>query len=471
MNAFVKAAAQPTEARTENGMKQLSKTGSALVDLFGKIASARKSDLSGLFSAAMAEDPRLTARILLWARDVREGAGERETVRKLIGVLEKQDRDLALDVMKKLPELGRWDDLLFSFKELESEAYKLFANALMNGDGLAAKWSPREKSTKKLQAAKLRKVLGLDAKSYRKLIADLSSTVEQQMSAKKWSEVNYSHVPSVAANRYKRAFARNDAVRYNEYLTELSKPAETRDPEVKINASAIFPHDIVHNVFVGDERAANAQWDALPNYVGNAKMLPIVDTSGSMFTKLAGGVTALEVAISLGLYFSDKNLGPFKDVYLTFSDRSEINVLKGTLSQKILQMRDDNKWGGSTNLHSAFEKILDLAVKNDVPQEDMPDYLIIFSDMQFNYCVRHDDSAIQMIRRKYEEAGYNIPNVIFWNLIDRNSGSPVSSGENGTALVSGFSPSLAKSILETDKDDFNPYSMMMKTIMKPRYDI
>jgi hypothetical protein len=91
--------------------------------------------------------------------------------------------------------------------------------------------------------------------------------------------------------------------------------------------------------------------------------------------------------------------------------------------------------------------------------------------MQFNYCVRHDDSAIQMIRRKYEEAGYNIPNVIFWNLIDRNSGSPVSSGENGTALVSGFSPSLAKSILETDKDDFNPYSMMMKTIMKPRYDI
>ena len=225
----------------------------------------------------------------------------------------------------------------------------------------------------------------------------------------------------------------------------------------------------MHNAFQGDERAANAQWDALPNYVGDAKMLPIVDTSGSMFTPLAGNVYAAEVAFSLGVYFADKNKGPFKDVYLTFSDRSEINVVKGTLTQKIKQMKVDNKWGGSTNLHSAFENILNLAVKNHVPESDMPDYLLILSDMQFNFCVRHDDSALEMIKRKYAKAGYKMPNVIFWNLIDRNSGSPVSSGEKGTALVSGFSPALAKSILEAKAGEFTPYALMMNTIMKDRY--
>ena len=133
MNAFVNAAAAPQESRTENGMKQLNKTGDALVDLFGKIGSARKSDLSGLFAAAMAENPELTARILLWARDIREGAGERQTFRKLALELEIQDLEIARRVMKRVSELGRWDDLLFSFDFLSDEARALYAQAILEG--------------------------------------------------------------------------------------------------------------------------------------------------------------------------------------------------------------------------------------------------------------------------------------------------------------------------------------------------
>ena len=296
-----------------------------------------------------------------------------------------------------------------------------------------------------------------------------TKVVESQMSAKDWKSINYSHVPSIAANRYKKAFAKNDPTGYNKYLAELSKPVEQRDPKVKINAKAIFPHDIVHNAFQGDNRTADAQWEALPNFVGDASILPIVDTSGSMMMPLAGNVYALEVAISLGLYFSYKNSGPFKDIYLTFSDRAQFNVLKGTLTQRIAQMRADQKWGGSTNLHAAFDQVLDTAIRSKASQAEMPNYLLILSDMEFNYCVINDDSALEMIKRKYVEAGYEMPGVIFWNLTNRNESTPVKMGDKGTVLVSGFSPAIAKSILEASKDEFEPYAMMVKAVSKDRY--
>lgn len=471
MNAFVNAIKAPQEARTENGMKAFDATGSKVLDLFSKIGTARGRDLTAELAGSMAEDTDLTARVLLWARDVREGAGERATVRNLIKQVEKYDVDLARGIMKRLPELGRWDDLLFSFDKLQEEAFEAYGAAIFAGDALAAKWAPREKSTKGRIAAKLRKVMNLTPREYRQILAKVSATVEQSMSAKKWDEVNYSHVPSVASMRYKAAFAKNDAVRYNEYLTELSKPAEDRDPKIKVNAGAIFPHDVVHNARRGDNRQSDAQWAALPDFVGNANVLPIVDTSGSMDTPLAGGINALTVAISLGLYFAEKNKGPFKDIYLTFSDSSQFNNLKGTLTQKIDQMVNDRKWGGSTNLHSAFDKILSTAIGADAPQSDMPDYLLILSDMEFNWCVRHDDSALQMIKRKYHEAGYKMPAVIFWNLTARNESTPVKMGDKGTALVSGFSPAIVKSILTADAGEFEPYGMMIKTISGDRYKV
>lgn len=469
MNAFVQAASAPQEARTENGMKAFSKTGSAVLDLFSKIGTARGRNLNGELAAAMAEDADLTGRVLLWARDILEGAGERKTVRTLLAEYEKWDQDRALRIMKRLPDLGRADDLLFSFIKLRSEAFDLFASKLKAGDSLFFKWAPREKSTKKSTAIALRKHMGLTPAAYRKMLSAGTKVVETQMSEKDWKGINYSHVPSVAANRYKKAFAKHDPIGYSAYLAELTKPADARDPKVKINAKAIFPHDIVHNAMHGDNRTADAQWDALPNFVGDASIMPIVDTSGSMMEPLAGNVYALEVAISLGLYFSYKNTGPFKDVYMTFSDSSQFNVLKGTLTQRIAQMKGDSKWGGSTNIHAAFERILDTAVKNSVPQADMPNYLLILSDMEFNYCTRNDHSAFEMIKDKYVKAGYELPGIIFWNLTSRNDTTPVKKGDNGTVLISSFSPAIVKSILDAGKEDFEPYSMMIKAVSKDRY--
>jgi len=220
--------------------------------------------------------------------------------------------------------------------------------------------------------------------------------------------------------------------------------------------------------------ALQAQWDALPNYVGDANVLPMVDSSGSMTCAAGGygsksGLSCLDVALSLGLYFADKNKGKFKDTFLTFSNTPKLVNLKGNVNQKIDQMNTGEV--ANTNLNAAFNLILKTALDNNVPQAEMPETLVIFSDMQFDQGVKHDDSAIEMIARKYEAAGYAIPKVVFWNLNAAYGNTPVKFDKSGTALVSGFSPAVATSVLSGDLEDFTPEAIMLKTVMKDRYDL
>ena len=465
MNAFVNAVANQ-EARTANGMKARASTSNKVVDLFYNIGASRGKNIVPAFTAAFVEDKDLALRIALWARDARGGAGERELFRSILKHLEKTDKEAALALLKKVPELGRWDDIfVFTDKALKSAAYTMLGDALREKNGLAAKWTPRKGEV----AREVREFFGMSPKFYRKSLVSLTKVVETQMCAKDWDNINFSHVPSVAASRYKKAFGRNTE-KFAEYVAALVKG----DPTVKVNAGAIFPYDVLKGVAYGhfDKTQTDhviAQWAALPNYVGDANILPLVDVSGSMSCPAGKNtsVTCMDVAVSLGLYLADKNTGAFKDTFLTFSDKPKLMTLKGNVVEKMNQMvRSD--WGMSTNLHAAFEQILKTAVANEVPQGDMPEMVLILSDMQFNQCVRHDDSAMEMIERKFAAAGYAVPKVVFWNL-NSSDNVPVKSDKSGAALVSGFSPAITKSLLAADMSDFTPEGIMLKTIMSDRY--
>ena len=469
MNAFVNAVANQ-EARTANGMKARKSTAKATVDLFYNIGASRGKDITKAFTAAYVEDSNVALRIAQWARDVRGGAGERQLFRDILVHLEKRDPDAALALLKKVPEVGRWDDIfVFQNPDLKSAAYTMLGDALRAGNGLAAKWTPRKGKV----AAEIRAFFGMSPKQYRKSLVALTKVVETQMCANDWDNINFSHVPSVAARNYKKAFNRHTPA-FAEYVAKLV----AGDKTVKVNADAIFPHDVLKGVAHSYTKLNKtetdhviAQWDALPNNVGDASILPLVDVSGSM-TCTAGGTTnvrCLDVAVSLGLYLADKNKGVFKDTFLTFSSNPQLVTLKGNIVEKCDQMSRSN-WEMSTDLHKAMNKILSVAVKGNVPASDMPKMLLILSDMQFNQCARFDDSAMEMIERKYEEAGYTVPQVVFWNL--NSSGNvPVKADKSGAALVSGFSPSIMKALLSADLDQFTPEGIMLKTVMVPRYDI
>ncbi len=340
-------------------------------------------------------------------------------------------------------------------------------------NGLVFKWMPRKGPV----AVALREFLDLSPKAYRKLLVNLTNVVETQMCNNEWDDINYSHVPSKAMSIYMKAFYKHSPAKIDEYRNSL----KSGDKSVKINASAVYPYEVLKNFSQGYAGyyntptaavldLATAQWNAMPNYMGDAKILPMVDVSGSMIVRVLGSttLTCLDVALSLGLYCADKNKGAFGDIMLTFSGKPELLELKGDIYSKLIQM-SRSEWAMSTNIEAAFKRVLDVAVKNNVPAKEMPEYIAIFSDMQFNSCV-NGYSAFEMIAKKYEDAGYEIPKIIFWNL-NSHDNVPVRYDSKGSAMVSGFSPALMKALLANDLETFTPTSVMLKTIMSNRYDL
>ncbi len=466
-------------AVTANGAVTNASSLNKNVDLFFLAGASRGKDIKSVFAGAFAEDAEVAVRVLQWARDARGGAGERNTFRDLFGYLIRTDAAAASRVLVKVPELGRWDDMFIAFgTPLEREALRMIAFALNDvQDGLCAKWMPRQGA----EANKIRSYMRLTPKQYRKLVVGLSNTVEQKMCAQDWTGIVYPHVPSVAAGRYQKAFLKHDPAGYAEYKAKLVSG------EAKINASVAYPYDVIRSLRNGDRQVATAQWNALPNYLegSDENIMPVVDVSGSMGgVNVSGSVTALDVAVSLGLYVSERMGGVFKDQFITFSGSPQMVKVTGNLGQRYDQMHRSD-WGMNTDLGAVFKLILGAAIKHKVPQEQMPTKLLILSDMEFDQCVTTDGggsgygrystggqsvsvSAMEFIEKEYAAAGYKVPQIVFWNLNGRAGNSPVTYNKVGAALVSGFSPSIVKSVL--GGEEMTPISIMLKTVMIQRYD-
>ena len=468
MNAFVDAAVQLPDSQTENGAATFASSLDTHVDLFFRVGASRGkvNEVINLFQNALKEDAKLAIRIAMWARDARGGAGEREIFREAVKVM---PRLAQIGMISKAVELGRWDDLgvlVMSDDELVSiTAAQFWKRHVLEGHGLAAKWAPRKGEL----AVRLRALWQMSPKQYRKTLVNATNVVEQKMCAKQWDDIEFAHVPSVAAARYNAAFFRNALEKYKAYKQALVKG------EAKINASAIFPHDVIRAAYSPygydtakvDTDVVDAQWDALPDFCNGkaSDILVMSDVSGSMSLAVSGSITAMHVSIALGLYISERQTGPFKDLVLTFHTNPTFHKVHG----KGITARANNlggaPWGGSTDINKAFKLILDTAVSNSVPANDMPKMLLILSDMEFDAASKLTNT--QALRKMYAEAGYEMPKLVFWNLNSRSANIPVRYNEQGVALVSGFSPAILKSILSAE--EFSPKQIMLDTIMKERY--
>jgi hypothetical protein len=476
-------AIRTNDATTENGMATNSTSLNMCVDLFFTIGAMRGQDKTRLintFTKAYGEDALTATKLLFWARDIRGGAGERQIFKDIIIYLaNSKNKEVLRKNLSLITEYGRWDDLLSLVgTPLETDALDLIANGLNEGHGLCSKWMPRPNGgnrENKRHASAIRKHMDLTPKEYRKILVKNTNVVETLMCSKKFGAIDYSKLPSKAMSDYMKAFGKNDYERFTKYLNAVDKG------ETKINAGAVYPYDIVKNMKHGNSNGADTQWNALPNYMegNNERVIPLVDVSSSM-TCSAGNnanLTAMDVAISLGLYISERNEGPFKDAFITFHSQPSLEVVKGSLSDRYRQMARA-KWGGSTNLQGAFELILTKAKASNISENEMPTMMIILSDMEFDEAIgtrgwgsSHPEwnlTAQSMMEKMYADAGYKIPKIVYWNLHSRgDSNKPVQFNENGTALVSGFSPALLTNLL--GGKDMTPYSMMMNIVGSERY--
>lgn len=450
---------ETNKTTTENGMKAYKSTLNSCVDLFSSVGAMRGKDVIPSFAKALAEDQDKAVRIMLWARDIRGGAGERKLFRDALVYLAQNDYAQALKLIPKTPELGRWDDLLVLLNTpCEREAVEAIRTALLAGNGLVAKWMPRKGPI----ADRLRKLLEWTPKFYRKTLVTLTSVVEQQMCAGKWNEINYNHVPSVASARYQKAFGRHNQEGYAAYLASLQKG------DAKINANAVYPYDVLKSLTRGNSAVADQQWKSLPNYVPEGvDILPVVDVSGSMNAPAGGSSTVrcVDVAISLGLYLSERLTGVWKDKFITFSERPELCYTTGSLSDRYMQMSGAN-WGYNTNFEAVFKLILDVATKFKLDQSNIPQKVVVFSDMQFDAASGKKQDAYKMVKKMFKEHGYKAPEMIFWNLNDKGN-SPTTFDKEGVCMVSGFSPAIMKTVLSGKI--ITPEDMMNEVIMQERY--
>lgn len=448
---------------TENGMVTRVSSKSALVDFFFQVGALRGKDVVSPFAKAFKADPTLALKIAQWARDARGGAGERQTFRDILRwLVGNYPEAVTLDFIKNIPNIGRWDDLLVLIGPnvvIQKAAIEVIKEALAAGNGLCAKWMPR----KGAEAVTLRNAMGLTPKQYRKMLVSLTKVVETQMCANEWQGINYEHVPSVAMMRYGKAFGKHDPFRFSQFK------AAVNSGEAKINASVLFPHDIVRNVRrLQNMDVADLQWKNMPNYVGDANILVMADVSGSMNNPVLdkSGLTPMDVSVALALYCATKNTGKFKDVFMTFSGQPTFQVINSVKVSDAVREIERAQWDMNTDLNAAFVSLLDMARKNKIPKEEMPKAVVIVSDMQFDQCANF--TAHKMIKHEYLLKGYDMPSVIFWNVADK-TGVPVKFNQTGTALVSGFSPSILKSILSVDLEAMTPEMIMMTAIMSPRY--
>ena len=464
--------------RTENGAVALNTTSDARLDLFGTIGALRDADknrIQTLFAEAYSQDPLFATKIVFYARDIRAGLGERKTFRTIIRCMAEKHPEALRPNLDLIGVFGRYDDLYeLVGTPLENDMWaamkKQFEEDLKNLNSgnaisLLAKWiktaDTSSPATRKLGILTAQK-LGYPIYNFKRIVRNMRKqigVVESLMSAGKWDEIKYPEVPSRAMMIYRKAFMKHDPERFEEFINKAEKG------ETKVNASTLFPYDIVEKILYHKEnnKVLEAQWKALPDYVKQGtNALIMADVSGSMSGR------PMATSIGLAIYFAERNTGAYHNMFMTFSSEPETVILKGeTLEQKVKNAYNA-EWGGTTDLKAAFDKVLDIAVKNEVPQEEMPKAIVVISDMEIDFCGNRSWTFYDKMENKFRKAGYVIPNIIFWNVDSRRDVFHSDSKRKGVQLASGQSVTVFKQILQNL--GYNPIEAMENTINSERYE-
>ena len=467
---------------TENGAATLRTTGSDCLDLFATIGALRNAEDQEIivrFSRAYAEDRDLAIKMLFYSRDIRGGLGERRVFRTILKYLADAQAESVRKNLHYVSEYGRWDDLTILFgTRCEKEAMAVIRNQLAKdlaamdaGENvsLMAKWLPSVNTSNAdavKDAKRIAKALGMTETQYRKTLVKLRAKIriiENNLRQKDYT-FEYSAQPSKAMLKYRKAFRRNDEERYTAFLERVSKGEKT------IHTGTLYPYDIVEKAlrFRGDEteqKALDVTWNALEDYAPQGNALCVIDGSGSMYW--GGTPTPATVALSLGMYFAERCKGEFHNHFITFSHNPKLVEIKGNdLVEKVRYCETFNECA-NTNIRKVFELILSTAVKNRLPQEDLPETLYFISDMEFDSCA--NDAGLtnfEYAKKLFEAHGYRLPKVVFWNVQSRRRQQPVSMNEQGVTLISGCTPRIFSMAVN---GKFDPAQLMKEVLLGERY--
>lgn len=470
--------------RTENGAMTYKSTASECLDFFaavGAIRTAEEQEIIDRFINAYAEDRDMAMKILFYGRDIRGGLGERRVFRVIIRWLADHETESMRKNIQWISEYGRYDDLLvFMGTACEKDALEVIKKQLykdMESEGevsLLAKWLPSVNTSSKDAVAMgkhIARYLGMSDAQYRKVLVELRKKIriiENNLREKDYT-FDYSMQPSKAMFKYRQAFLRNDNARYNSFLLAVNRGDAT------MHTGALLPYEIIapcmsrgyteKRLSEEERRAMDVTWNALEDFGNDENAIAVIDGSGSMYWYEAPSPAS--VALSLGIYFAERNTGVFHNHFITFSETPKLVEIKGRdIVEKVRYCEGFNEIA-NTNIQSVFELILDTAVKYRVPQNEIPKKIYIISDMEFDYCTAGADMTnFAYAKKLFEKHGYQLPEIVFWNVASRNQQQPVTKNEKGVALVSGCTPRIFSMVAGGIAD---PYHVMMEIIGSERY--
>ena len=474
---------------TWNGCDTLATTDSACLDMFGRAGAMRAASVTDkeiLFSKAFAEDKDIAVKLLFYTRDVRGGYGERDTFNQMFRHLAEINTESVTKNLWAVLEFGRAKDLyaligtsaekdmwVFMKDQFELDLANMEAGKSVS---LLAKWiaTPDSKVEKTKELGKrTAKALGYNHKTMREYKTKLRALrkyldlPEAKMCAGKWDEIEYSKCASKFLLKNRKAFAKNDAERW----ANFNKKVETG--EATMNMGTTTPCDIIYEVRHNYTSDLENMWKSLPD-VCNGNAMIMCDTSGSMTNsyRCKSKLEPIDVAFGLALYFAQRNKGDLKDMMMNFSDRPQfIELNAATLRDNYnIAMRAPVNYS-STNLEAAFDLLLKTLVKGNITKEEMPQAIVIVSDMQIN-CVDGVDRDNNMtfydvMKQRYNEAGYDLPQVVFWNVNATNPTFHAAKSTRGVSMVSGYSPNVFKQVMENIGT--TPYELMMAVVNSERY--
>ena len=477
---FLKALANRTF--TENGAVTLRSTSSECLDLFATIGALRSQDeteIENRFLRAYAENPDLAMKILFYARDIRGGLGERSVFRTLIRWLARNEKPSLARNLPYIAEYGRWDDVLVLLdtpacheaEQVLQQQFQMDLEALQKGEqcSLLGKWLPSVNASNQdtvRMGKQLARAFDMTDAEYRKALSALRAGIrilENPLRERDYS-FDYAKQPSKAMFKYRRAFMRNDQKRYQAYITQV------KNGEASLHTGTLMPYEIVTSAFharENDREALDVTWNALEDFTNDENALVVADGSGSMY---GGGVPMpAAVAQSLAIYFAERNHGIFHNHFITFSMTPRLVEIKGRdIVEKVRYCHAFNEVA-NTDLQAVFALILQTAVRNRLPQKEMPSTLFIVSDMEFDSCARGSSlTNFEYAKKEYRLHGYRLPRVVFWNVRSRNQQQPVRMNEQGVALVSGCTARIFSQVMSGELD---PYANMMHVIGGPRYEV
>lgn len=477
---------------TENGAIAHSSTGSDLYDLFafgGTYRNRTVEDCLTLFVKAFNENPTYAMKCLFYLRDVRGGQGERRFFREVVRYLAIHETEVMRRNLQYIPEFGRWDDLyVFVDTPLMMDAFAIIKAQLAldvqcKTPSLLAKWLKSENTSSdesRMLGNLTRMYLKMSHKQYRKTLSILRERInvlERLMSAGRWDEIEFDKIPSKAGIVYKNAFARRDVIK-------AKYEAFAKDENTKVNATTLYPYEVVRKALNNfgysgrwnstdtDRAMINKYWANLADYFNGATLnaLAVVDTSGSMTNSCYSTVKPIDVAISLGLYCAQKAQGPFHNHYISFASRPQmIDTTAPDFCQAVYNIYKTNLID-NTNLEAAFDLLLNTAITHHTPQSELPETLIVISDMEIDEArygwgraLETPEATMETIKRRWAAAGYKCPKLVYWNVNARNN-TILDKSEN-VSYVSGCSPVIFEQIMKGKTG----YDLMMDKLNDKRY--